>query len=97
MGMISHGVAFGLGYACARPEGRLRDRAWLGATSKVMAANVSLAQKARRGSGGGSAAPVADAADADVAAGVGFDAALVGHAGNLHRAATPDQPAGHRS
>ncbi len=117
MGMISHGVALGLGYACARPEGRrrmlvLREqvlqparrdevtqlcvRAWHVATSKVMAANVSLAQKARGGSGGGSSAPVADAAAADVVAGVGLDAAPAGHAGNRHRTATPDQPAGYR-
>ena len=115
MGIISHGVALGLGYACARPEGRrrllvlrdqmlqlarrnevtqLRDRAWHVATSKVMTANVSLAQKARRGSGNTGTAPVAGAAD--VAAGVGLDAALAGRAGNRDRTATPEQPAERR-
>lgn len=114
MGMISHGVVFGLGYACARPEGRrqllvlreqvlqlarrnevtqLRDRAWHVATRKVKAANVSLTQKAHRGSG---TAPVADGADVDLTAGEGLDAALAGHAGNPHRTTTPEQPAEHR-
>ncbi len=112
MEMISHRVAFGLGYTCARPEGRrrlrrlrdqmlqrkkpsevteLRDHAWKAATSKVMAAKVSLDQKVRRSIT--RPTPAADRAGADLAAGIGLEAVLAGRAGTLHPASAPVPPA----